>query len=69
VSLLEIDQILELFALFLLVLIGIELMHSVKVYIKRREVHLETMFVVALVAVVTCGPQEWGARRPTRRRC
>jgi uncharacterized membrane protein (DUF373 family) len=49
--LLEIGEILELFGMFLLVLIGIELMHSVKVYIKRREVHLEAMLVVALVAV------------------
>lgn len=51
VFLLEIDEILELFGLFLLVLIGIELMHSVKVYIERREIHLEAMLVVALVAV------------------
>jgi uncharacterized membrane protein (DUF373 family) len=36
---------------FLLVLIGIELMHSVKIFIKRREIHLEAMLVVALVAV------------------
>ncbi len=51
VLLLEIDEILELFGLFLLVLIGIELMHSVKIFIKRREIHLEAMLVVALVAV------------------
>ncbi len=51
VFLLEIDEILELFGLFLLVLIGIELMHSVKIFIKRRAIHLEAMLVVALVAV------------------
>ena len=51
VFLLEIGEILELFGMFLLVLIGIELMHSVKIFIKRREIHLETMLVVALVAV------------------
>jgi len=51
VFLLEIGEILELFGLFLLVLIGIELMHSVKIFIKRREIHLEAMLVVALVAV------------------
>ena len=51
VFLLEIDEILELFGLFLLVLIGIELMHSVKIFIKRREIHLQAMLVVALVAV------------------
>ena len=51
VFLLEIGEILELFGMFLLVLIGIELMHSVKIFIKRREIHLEAMLVVALVAV------------------
>ena len=51
VLLLEIGEILELLGLFLLVLIGIELMHSVKIFIKRREIHLEAMLVVALVAV------------------
>ena len=51
VLLLEIGEILELFGMFLLVLIGIELMHSVKIFIKRREIHLEAMLVVALVAV------------------
>lgn len=51
VFLLEIDEILELFGMFLLVLIGIELMHSVKIFIKRREIHLEAMLIVALVAV------------------
>jgi len=51
VLLLEINEILELFGLFLLVVIGIELMHSVKIFIKRREIHLEAMLVIALVAV------------------
>ncbi len=51
VLLLEIGEILELFGMFLLVLIGIELMHSVKIFIKRREIHLEAMLIVALVAV------------------
>ena len=51
VFLLEIGEILERFGMFLLVLIGIELMHSVKIFIKRREIHLEAMLVVALVAV------------------
>jgi uncharacterized membrane protein (DUF373 family) len=51
VLLLEMGDILELFGMFLLVLIGIELMHTVKIYIKRREIHLEAMLVVALVAV------------------
>ena len=51
VFLLEIHELLELFGLFLLVLIGIELLHSVKTYIVRREFHIETVLTVAMVAV------------------
>lgn len=42
---------LELFGQFLLVLIGIELLHSTKVYVERREAHLEAVLVVAVIAV------------------
>ena len=51
VFLLEIHELLELFGLFLLVLIVIELLHSVKTYIVRREFHLETVLTVAMIAV------------------
>jgi uncharacterized membrane protein (DUF373 family) len=49
--LLEIEELLELFGQFLLVLIGIELLHTVKVYVESREIHLEAMLAVALIAV------------------
>ena len=49
--LLEIHELLDLFGLFLLVLIGIELMHSVKTYVTSRVYHLETVLSVALIAV------------------
>ena len=49
--LLEIEELLELFGQFLLVLIGIELLHSMKVYFERREVHLEAVLAVAVIAV------------------
>ena len=49
--LLDVHELLELFGLFLLVLIGIELLHSVKTYIVRREFHLETVLTVAMIAV------------------
>lgn len=51
VFLLEISELLELFGQFLLVLIGIELLHTVKVYVESREFHLEAMLAVALIAV------------------
>lgn len=49
--LLEIEELLELFGQFLLVLIGIELLHSMKVYSARREIHPEAVLIVALIAV------------------
>lgn len=49
--LLEIHELLELFGQFLLVLIGVELLHSMKVYAERREVHLEAVLAVAVIAV------------------
>ena len=49
--LLEIDEMLEPFGQFLVVLIGLELMHSVKIYIEDREFHLESVLAVALIAI------------------
>lgn len=49
--LLEIEELLEVFGQVLLVLIGIELLHSMKVYVERREIHLEAVLVVAVIAV------------------
>ncbi len=49
--LLGLDELLELFGQFLLVLIGIELLHSMKVYIEHRMIHLEAVLSVALIAV------------------
>ncbi|TAK81009.1 MAG: phosphate-starvation-inducible E-like protein [Betaproteobacteria bacterium] len=49
--LLEIEELLELFGQFLLVLIGIELLHSMKVYVECREIHLEAVLAVAVIAV------------------
>lgn len=48
---LEIDELLEVFGQFLLVLIGIELLHSMRAFSERREFHLEAVLVVALIAV------------------
>lgn len=60
--LLEIGELLELFGQFLLVLVGIELLHSMKVYIERREIHLEAVLAVAVIAVarkiVTLDPKQ-----------
>lgn len=49
--LLEIDELLEVFGQFLLVLIGIELLHSMKVFVQERRLHLEAVLAVAMIAV------------------
>ncbi len=49
--LMEVDELLDIFGLFLLVLIGIELMETLKVYLTERAVHVEVVFTVALIAV------------------
>ena len=49
--LLEVEELLDLFGLFLLVLIGVELMETLKVYLTERAIHVEVVFTVALIAV------------------
>lgn len=49
--LLEIEELQELFGQFLLVLIGIELMYTLRLYIDDRSIHLEAVLAVALIAV------------------
>ena len=49
--LLGFDELLELFGQFLLVLIGIELLLTMKIYIQHRVIHLEAMLIVALIAI------------------
>ena len=51
VILLEIHELLDIFGLFLLVLLGIELISTLKSYLTENEVHVEVVFAVALIAV------------------
>ncbi|MGV8073793.1 MAG: phosphate-starvation-inducible PsiE family protein [Syntrophobacteraceae bacterium] len=51
VFLLEIGELLEIFGMFLLVLIGIELLETVKMYLTQKTVHVEIVFTVALIAI------------------
>jgi len=48
---LEIDQLLEIFGFFLLILIGIELLESIKAYLAEKVVHSEIVLEVALIAI------------------
>jgi len=51
VLLLSITELLEVFGAFLMVLIGLELLESIKAYIQEDRVHAEVVLLVALVAV------------------
>ena len=51
VFLLEIDELLSIFGKFLLVLVGIELLYTLRAYWAENEVHVEVVFAMALIAV------------------
>jgi uncharacterized membrane protein (DUF373 family) len=51
VLILEIDELLELFGFFLLVLIGIELLETIKHYYTEGRIELTVIFTVALIAL------------------
>ena len=51
VMLLEINELLEIFGLFLLVLIGVELLETIKAYVKENVVHFEVVLTVAMIAI------------------
>ena len=51
VFLLDINELLDVFGMFLLVLIGIELLETVKMYLFNRTVHVEVVFTVAMIAI------------------
>lgn len=48
---LEIDELLEIFGAFFLVLIGIELLETIKAYSKEGVVRVEVVILVALIAL------------------
>jgi len=51
VFLLDIDELLDIFGMFLLVLIGVELLETVKMYLTQKTVHVEVVFTVAMIAI------------------
>lgn len=63
VVILEIKQLLKLFGVFLLVLIGVELLETVKKYYTKGRVELDTVIAIALIAlsrkIITVDPKEY----------
>jgi len=47
----EVGALLDIFGMFLLILIGLELIHTLKTYLEEKTFHLEVVFTVALVAI------------------
>ena len=51
VFLLGINNITEIFGFFFMVLIGLELLETIKAYLEDNKLHVEIVFLVAMIAV------------------
>lgn len=51
ILLLNVEEMLQVFGFFLMVLIGLELLETIRSYLQENRVHAEVVFLVALVAV------------------
>jgi uncharacterized membrane protein (DUF373 family) len=51
VLMLHVEQLLELFGFFLLVLIGLELLDTIKTYLTTKKVHVEVVLLVSNIAI------------------
>ena len=51
VLLLNVKEMLEVFSFFLMVLIGLELVESIKMYLEEDVIHVEVVVLIAIIAV------------------
>jgi uncharacterized membrane protein (DUF373 family) len=49
--LMDLENMMDLFGAFMLVLIGIELLDTIKVYLRDNQVHVEVVVLVAIIAL------------------
>ena len=49
--LLDVKEMMEVFGLILMVIIGLELLETIKAYLDKQVIHVEVVLLVALVAV------------------
>lgn len=49
--LLGIDNLLEIFGFFMMILIGLELLESIRAYLTDDVLHVEVVFLVAMIAI------------------
>jgi uncharacterized membrane protein (DUF373 family) len=47
----DVSRLLEIFGMFLLILIGIELLDSIRTYLNQKLIHVEVVMTVALIAI------------------
>jgi len=49
--LLEIDELLDIFGYFLLILIGVELLETLRIYLKEHALNVQVVLLVAIIAI------------------
>jgi uncharacterized membrane protein (DUF373 family) len=49
--LLDIKKLLDIFGFFFMILIGLELLETIKTYLTRSQVHVEIVLLVAMIAI------------------
>lgn len=49
--LLNIEELLEIFGFFFMILIGLELLETIRTYLKEDQIHVEVVFLVAMIAI------------------
>ncbi len=50
-ELISLDGLMDIFGIFLLILIGIELLETIKIYLRHNIVHVEVVILVAIIAL------------------
>jgi uncharacterized membrane protein (DUF373 family) len=51
VMMLDIEKLLDFFGFFMMILIGLELMYSIKTYLKKEMIQVEIVLIVAIIAI------------------
>ena len=51
VFLLDIEKLLEIFGGFFMILIGLELLETIKTYLSKEQIHVEIVLLVAMIAI------------------
>jgi uncharacterized membrane protein (DUF373 family) len=47
----DINELLKIFGYFLLILIGVELLETFKIYLKEQSINVQVVFLVAMIAI------------------